>query len=403
MSKPSIILVVDDDPTNIRLMESILKASGYSVLSARDGEEALDSIAKNRPDAVLLDVMMPRMSGLEVCHKLRSQYETRLLPIIMVTALNALEEKVQALETGADDFLTKPVNRMEMVAKLHSILRVKALHDEVEETRRQLEAKNDELVRLERLKEKLTQMVVHDLKNPLAGIVGNLQLLEMQGPGVPPEAFHQILARTQESARQLMGLILNILDVARMEEEKLVLRRQTLHPQELLRNCIRQGEGLSKKLGVALSCAADEGTEPVDADPELTGRVLANLVTNALKHTPPGGRVEVGAVSRPLEVEFWVRDTGEGISQELLPRVFDKFVVGDESAEPEQVSHGTGLGLTFCKMAVEAHGGRIWVESEPGSGSIFRFILPRRGDPGTTPASPTATDPGKLTEEKGVC
>src|SRR2546427_8322327 len=112
MSQPSTILVVDDDPRNTRLMESILKSSGYPVLSAHDGQEALDKIAQHRPDAVLLDVMMPRMSGLEVCRKLRSQYETRLLPIIMVTALNALEEKVQALELGADDFLSKPVNRV---------------------------------------------------------------------------------------------------------------------------------------------------------------------------------------------------------------------------------------------------------------------------------------------------
>ncbi|MCI0658222.1 MAG: response regulator, partial [Acidobacteria bacterium] len=197
---PSTILVVDDDPRNIRLMESILKTSGYAVITAEDGEQALEAVARHRPDAVLLDVMMPGVSGFEVCKKLRSQYETRLLPIIMVTALNALEEKVQALETGADDFLSKPVNRMEMLAKLRSILRVKSLHDEVEQTRLQLEAKNRELIQVEQLKEKLTQMVVHDLKNPLSGIVGNLQLLELQGPGMPPESFRQILARTQEGA-----------------------------------------------------------------------------------------------------------------------------------------------------------------------------------------------------------
>jgi len=375
-NRPSTILVVDDDPRNIRLMESILKTSGYSVISAEDGEQALEAVARQRPDAVLLDVMMPRMSGFEVCRKLRSQYETRLLPIIMVTALNALEEKVQALETGADDFLSKPVNRMEMLAKLRSILRVKTLHDEVEQTRLELEAKNRELIQVEELKEKLTQMVVHDLKNPLTGMVGNLQLLELQGPGISAESFREILARTQEGARQLMVLIKNILDVARMEEKKLVLHRQPLKPESLLADCIRQSEGLSKKVGVELLVKVEGAPGAVDADAELTGRILANLVTNALKHTPPGGKVEVGATDLGDQVRFWVEDTGEGIPSEILPRVFDKFVMGPSGSDPGAGGYGTGLGLTFCKMAVEAHGGSIRVESQSGKGSTFSFTLP---------------------------
>jgi two-component system, sensor histidine kinase and response regulator len=375
--RPSTILVVDDDPRNLRLMESILKTSGYPVITAQDGEQALEAVARQRPDAMLLDVMMPRMSGFEVCKKLRSQYETRLLPIIMVTALNALEEKVQALEMGADDFLSKPINRMELLAKLRSILRVKSLHDEVEQTRRQLEEKNQQLIRVEELKDKLAQMVVHDLKNPLSGIKGNLQLLELQGPGMPAESFRQILGRTQESVRQLEVLISNILDVARMEEEKLVLRRQALRPESLLADCIRQVEGLSKKVGVNLQLRVEGVPGTVDADPELTGRVLANLVTNALKHTAPGGRVEVGAADQGDQVRFWVEDTGEGIPEEILPRVFDKFVVGPSGADPASGGYGTGLGLTFCKMAVEAHGGSIGVQSKSGKGSTFSFTLPR--------------------------
>ena len=376
MTTSATILVVDDDPRNLRLMESILKSSGYPVLGARDGEEALATLARERVDAVLLDVMMPGMNGFEVCSRIRGRYETRLLPVIMVTALNSLEEKVQALETGADDFLSKPVNRVELLAKLRTILRAKALHDEVEHTRLQLEEKNRELLRLEQMREKLTQMVVHDLKNPLTGIVGNLQLLEIQGPGMPPESFRQILTRTQESARQLMGLILTLLDVARMEEEKLTLKRRRLRPEDLIRTCLRQGEGLARKAGVELVAALPENLPEVEADPDLSARVLGNLLSNALKHTPAGGRVELGAVAEGEGVRFCVRDTGEGIPLQLLPRVFDKFVVGESSPNEAGMARGTGLGLTFCKMAVEAHGGRIWVESHPGAGSRFFFTLP---------------------------
>src|SRR6266704_2334736 len=174
------VLVVDDDQRNVRLMESILRSSGYQVLKAYNGEEALRIVEDDSPDLLLLDVMMPKMSGFELCQRLKGRYETRLLPIIMVTALNALEDKVQALEYGADDFLSKPINKVELLAKVRSVLRVKALHDELEKNRLEIEKKNQELIRMEGFKESMMQMVVHDLKNPLASIMGNVELIQMQ-------------------------------------------------------------------------------------------------------------------------------------------------------------------------------------------------------------------------------
>lgn len=377
MSQPSKILVVDDDQRNVRLMESILRANGYPVITANDGEEALDKIMAENPDLVLLDVMMPRMSGFEVCQRVRNRYETRLLPVIMVTALNALEEKVQALEIGADDFLSKPINKTELLAKLRSVLRVKALHDEVERTRRELEAKNRELTRMEEFKEKVVQMVVHDLKNPLAGIMGNLQLLEIRGASLDPSQFQEILGRTEESSKQLMTMILNILDVARLDERKLILRRKRLRPEELVSTSLREVQGLAAREEVTLVADLAPGLPDLVGDPELLVRILGNLVSNALKHTPPEGRVEVGAASEGEALRFWVKDSGEGIPSDLLPRIFDKFVVGpggDKDAARRACD--TGLGLTFCKMAVEAHGGTIRAESEPGIGSTFTFTLP---------------------------
>jgi signal transduction histidine kinase len=375
MSEPSKILVVDDDERNVRLLESILRASGYPVIKAYDGQEALDLIASERPDLVLLDVMMPRMSGLEVCQKVRSQYETRLLPVIMVTALNALEEKVQALEMGADDFLSKPINKVELLAKLRSMLRVKSLHDEVERTRRELERKNEDLLRMEEFKEKLIQMVVHDLKNPLAGIMGNLQLLRLQDPAQDAGHLQEIVGRTEESAKQLMEMILNILDLARLEEGKLEIRRKAVRPPELAQSCLRQVAGMAARAEVRLVAALEGAPGVLQADPVLLSRILGNLLSNALKHTPAGGKIEVGVAREGEMARFWVKDSGEGIPPNLLPRIFDKFVVGAGDHEMRR-AYDTGLGLTFCKMAIEAHGGRIGVESEPGRGSTFSFSLP---------------------------
>jgi signal transduction histidine kinase len=375
MSELSKILVVDDDERNVRLLESILRASGYPVIKAYDGQEALDLIASERPDLVLLDVMMPRMSGLEVCQKVRGQYETRLLPVIMVTALNALEEKVQALEMGADDFLSKPINKVELLAKLRSMLRVKSLHDEVERTRGELERKNEDLLRMEEFKEKLIQMVVHDLKNPLAGIMGNLQLLRIQHPAQDPGHLQEIVGRTEESAKQLMEMILNILDLARLEEGKLEIRRKPVHPPELAQSCLRQVAGMAARAEVRLVTALEDAPGVLQADPVLLSRILGNLLSNALKHTPAGGKIEVGVAREGDTARFWVKDSGEGIPPNLLPRIFDKFVVGSGDHETRR-AYDTGLGLTFCKMAIEAHGGRIGVQSEPGRGSTFSFSLP---------------------------
>ncbi|MFQ5878142.1 MAG: response regulator [Acidobacteriota bacterium] len=372
------ILVVDDEHRNVRLMESILRAAGFTVLKAHDGEEALRLIDERRPDALLLDVMMPGLSGLDVCRRLRARHETRLLPIIMVTALNALEDKVQALEAGADDFLSKPVNKAELNAKVRSILRVKALQDEVERQRSELEAANRELLRMQRFKESMTQMVVHDLKNPLTGIMGNLQLIQMQGVEMGRERLREVVRRSQDAGRQLMRMILNILQIGKLEENKITIRREPLRLMAVVAENIEEMISLGARDGIRLENRVDPDLPPLAADRELLGRVIGNLLSNALKHTGRGGRVIVDAHVEGDEIVLSVSDTGEGIPDELLPAIFDKFVSGGDGGG-RRLPHDSGLGLTFCKLAVEAHGGRIRVQSHRGRGTTVCVALPLRG------------------------
>ena len=227
------ILVVDDDERNVRLVESMLKPNGYRILHAYDGQEALRRVDSDSPDLMVLDVMMPDLSGFELCGMLRARHATRLLPILMVTALHAMEDKVKGLELGADDFLTKPINRSELLAKVKALLRVKGLQDEIEERKLELEAKNRELLTIQRFKESMSQMVVHDLKNPLAGIMGNIQLMQMQRGQMPPGRQEELLLRSLESARQMARMIQNILEVAKLEEQKMPLRREAVPIQEV--------------------------------------------------------------------------------------------------------------------------------------------------------------------------
>jgi signal transduction histidine kinase len=391
--RPASILVVDDDQRNVRLMESILKASGYSVLKAGDGEEALRLVESHAPDLILLDAMMPRMSGFELCQRLKGRYETRLLPIIMVTALNALEDKVQALEIGADDFLSKPINKVELLAKVRSILRVKALQDAVERQKAELLASNNALVRMQGFKESMMQMVVHDLKNPLASIMGNAQLMLMQKAQLTPGRLEELLQRTQESARQLMRMILNILQIGKLEEQKMPLRLEPLALHQVVQENIAEMSGLSARDGISLASRAPDDLPPLVADRELVGRVVANLLSNALKHTPAGGQVVVDARQEGEEIVLTVSDTGEGIPEELQPHIFEKFVAG-QGDHSGRMLYDSGLGLTFCKLAVLCHGGRIWLTSRPGAGTTVFIALRRQGPPARSCEAAAPPAPG---------
>ncbi len=385
------ILVVDDDQRNVRLMESILRSNGYLVSKAFDGEEALRLVDAEKPDLVLLDVMMPKMSGFEVCQRLKGRYETRLLPVIMVTALNALEDKVQALEIGADDFLSKPINKVELLAKVRATLRVKSLQDEVERQKHQLEERNQELVRMQGFKESMTQMVVHDLKNPLAGIMGNIQLMQIQRTQMNEARLEELLSRTQESSRQLMRMILNILDIGKLEERKMPLRLEEASLHQIVQENVGELTSLSARDGIHVENRVAVDLPKLRVDRELVGRVVANLLNNAFKHTPSGGQVVIEGRQDDQEVILAVRDTGEGIPEDLLPYIFEKFVAG-EAMSGRRRMYDSGLGLTFCKLAVQSHQGRIWVESQPGRGTSVFVALPlRASEGGSLPEGASAT------------
>ena len=371
------ILVVDDDQRNVRLVESILHGHGYTVLCAPDGEEALRVVESRRVDLLLLDVMMPKMSGFELCRLLRARPETQLLPIVMVTALNAIEDKVQGLELGADDFLTKPINRHELIAKVRSILRVRTLQEEVERQRTALEAANRELLTIQRFKESMSQMVVHDLKNPLAGIMGNIQLIQMQSTQLPPARLGELLQRSLDSARQMARMIQNILEVAKLEEQKMPLRREPVAIEALVQEQAAELMSLSARDAVRLETRVEPDLPTLDADRNLVGRILGNLLSNAFKHTPSGGRITVAARAEGSDIVLSVSDTGEGIPEDLLPHIFDKFVAGDSDGH-RRSTYDSGLGLTFCRLAVECHGGRIGVKSRPGEGTVVTVTLPRQ-------------------------
>jgi two-component system sensor histidine kinase/response regulator len=376
------VLVVDDDPRNRKLLEEYLLGAGYEVRLAADGGSALRMAMERPPDLVLLDVMMPDLSGLEVCRTLKSDPKTRLCQVVLVTALDGAPHRVEGLDTGADDYIAKPVRREEFMAKVRSMLRARRLIAELEEARETVAARNAKLEELEELKETLTQTLVHDLKNPLAAVLGNLELMERKAD----EKVMHLVTRSKTAAWRMHQMILNLLDIGQLEEGKLQLRLETLDAGSIARKaCLEMESGASQR-GVRLEIVADEGAASLRGDGAVLRRVMDNLITNAVEHSPQGSVVRVIVAPCDEGIEISVSDQGPGVPPQFRERIFEKF----QRLESRKTIPGAnrGLGLTFCRLAVEAHGGTIWVDDAPGGGALFRALLP------ATEAEPAAEKVG---------
>lgn len=376
-SNKSKILIVDDEIKNIRLFKAMLRSESYLTLEALSGEQALEMVSVVNPDLILLDVMMPGINGFDVCRKLKRADDTKIIPIVMVTALSEKAHRLEALEAGADDFLSKPVDRSELVIRAKSLLRIKTYHDELRARNSEIAEQNEKLRELQKIKEGLTHMIIHDLSNPLSSIIGALDLILLKESALSQKSLGSMNA-CLDYCRDLKDMILSLLGIHRMEEGKLNLDIEVSNITELIREVMQQFEFKAIKNQVHLFANGSKAPYTVAIDRGLIKRVILNLLGNAIRHTPNGGKVEVKTDLNTANgsIRIQIVDTGNGLAPEYHQKVFDKFEQVGLNQEGVTLGSG-GLGLAFCKMAVEAHGGKIWVESEgEGQGANFQFTLP---------------------------
>jgi signal transduction histidine kinase len=290
----------------------------------------------------------------------------------MVTSLADRESKLRGLEAGADDFLSKPVDSSELVARCGNLLKMKEFMDAVVEKNRALE-------QLQELKKNLTDMIVHDLKSPLTGIMGNIGLAAMLHEAGEHEDLGKYLALADEGCNSLRDMLKTMLDIGSLEEGRMPLERRTIGVGDLFRKVTATYSAAARREGKQILIDPHPPVE-IHADPDLIERVIQNLVSNALRHVGRDlGEVRLSVLAADTAKNMTVisvSDNGEGIPAEHHERIFDKFT--RVSKDLQSASMNKGLGLTFCKLAVEAHGGEIWVESEEGSGSRFSFTVPVR-------------------------
>jgi two-component system sensor histidine kinase/response regulator len=364
---PGRILVVDDTEANRDLLKEVLELDGNQVLLAADGAEALRSVADRIPDLVLLDVNMPGIDGLEVCRRLRADARTASLPVILVTALADRGHRLEGIAAGANDYLTKPIDRPDLLLRVRNALQLRRLHTELAE-------QYGRLRELEEMRDGLVHMLVHDLRNPLTGILSYLQLMQPRIRELGDAELSADLEAMGMSVNRLAGMVGDVLDVSRLEAGAMPLQLVQMDLRALAAETVAL-LGRSEHATVVQHL----GDVPVvtDVDAELIRRVIANLVGNALKFSPRGGEVRLSVARASTEAEIRVSDMGDGIPPEYHQRIFEKF--GQVKGAGAPAARSSGLGLAFCKLAVEAHGGTIGVESRVGQGSTFVVRLPGVG------------------------
>lgn len=368
------LLVVDDDEGNRDVLSQRLKKQGYTVANARDGRQALEMLESSAFDLVLLDIMMPEMDGYEVLRRLKANDRLHNVPVIMISALSEMESVVRCIEMGAEDYLTKPFNATLLRARLGACLEKKRSRDRERDLYGQLQESHKRLQELEGLRDDLTNMIVHDLRTPLTSIIAAIQTLDVVG--VVNAEQREVMEIAGSGSHALLTMINSLLDVEKFESGAMELDYALLSLPQVIASAVGQVAPLAHAKGIALVQNVSSDLPWLNCDENKLQRVLVNLLGNALKFTPAGGSITLEVVKREEEkdIEFSIRDTGEGIPSEAFERIFQKFGQVDSRKGGRAMS--TGLGLTFCKCAVEAHGGQISVESTLGHGSTFCFTIP---------------------------
>jgi signal transduction histidine kinase len=467
------ILIIDDEDINRRLLEEILLDEGYDVVEAPDGPTGLALIARSPVDLVLLDVMMPGMNGFEVCRRIRSELGMLELPVVFVTALGDRDARIRAKDVGADEFLTKPVDDLELLVRVRALLRLKAAHDAREKQRRLmstiLDSMNEgvvavsategytlcnraaerilgplagwpaidswplacgddarpaplaqalagesvsdarvvlpaaghphgrhvavsaqalpeagadaaavavfrdvtELVHLDQFKHEMTSLVVHDLKNVMVVIGANVDYAMDVGDAANQE-LQDSLHDARDAAARALRLIANLMDVARLENSALELRPTTIEPDAVFTAAMKQRSAQLRTRGIAARVDAEANTG-LQADAELLQRVIDNVLDNAVRYTPAGGRIALAVRRSGDRIQLRIGNSGAPIPPDERVRIFEKY---GQASPGSGGKLNAGLGLYFCRLAVEAHQGRMWVESEPDLATVFVIDLP---------------------------
>jgi two-component system sensor histidine kinase/response regulator len=360
------VLVVDDTPANLQMLADMLKRRGYRARPVPSGKLALQAAKADPPDLILLDINMPVMDGYEVCAELKQNPLLRAIPVIFISAYGETMDKVRAFSVGGVDYITKPFQVEEVEARV-------AVHLQLRRQKRELEELLARQREIEGMRDSMVHLIVHDLRAPLTATFNYVDLVREQEAGFISPESQQNLDLAMKACRWIIQMVNVLLDASKIESGQMKLRTAECDLSAVLHDAIDVIRSLADERNILFQSVHARAV----VDREVIGRVVQNLVSNAVKLTPPGGDIRVILNPIPSGVRIEVTDHGPGIASEHHPKIFEKF--GQLDSNVRQSIPSSGLGLYFCKLAIEAHGGRIGVISELGLGSTFWFELPTRG------------------------
>ncbi|MDD2581540.1 MAG: response regulator [Desulfuromonadaceae bacterium] len=376
------ILIVDDEPEIGHVLKSYLDGEGYAPSLVSDGSAALAMIlSEKKYSVVLLDISIPGLDGVTVLKRLRNAGSDTA--VIMMSRHGSEDLAVECMRNGADDYISKPFALKEILQRI----------EQAREHRRELIEKRQ----LQQEREDFILMLSHDMKNPLTAVIGSIDIIREGCLGAINGEQKEYLQSAIDSCNEVVLMIDNLLDIRKFEAGKIRMAIHQYNAQELISRVADQFSRPARHDGIELSAELEPGTSMISVDKNAFTRVLGNLLVNALKFTPEGGRITVSCrcisgdesltlhipdyatappdfVKNGCFVRLAVRDTGNGIPQDQLDRIFDRYTQFNRKTERER--GGAGLGLTYCKLAIESFHGMIWAECKNGQGSEFVILLP---------------------------
>lgn len=381
-STKSTILIVDDTPVNLVVLAEFLVGHGFALIVAQGGEEGLERAQFARPDLILLDVMMPDMGGFETCRQLKSFDSTKDIPVIFMTALSDIDDKITAYKMGGVDYVTKPFHTDEVLARINTHLSLQAMRRQLvaqnlllqqevtvrEQAEAVLALRSQELARSNAELEQMAYVASHDLQEPLRMVASYVQLLEQRYSDRLDADAHEFIGFAVDGVKRMQALIDDLLTYSRLGAKAKPL--QPTDCEAVMTTTLRSLRTTIEASAADIRC----GRLPmVLGDAAQLTQLFQNLIANGIKFRgEPAPRIDVHAKREGAFWRFEVRDNGIGIAPEYFDRIFVMFQrLHNRSRYP-----GTGIGLAICKKIIERHGGQIWVESAPGQGARFVFTLP---------------------------
>ena len=368
------ILIVDDMPDNLKILGSMLKPEGYIIRLVLNGPLALEVTETEKPDLVLLDIMMPVMDGFEVCNCLKADPNLKDVPVIFISALNDTDNIVKALTMGGADYITKPFKAEEVKARVATHLEISRQRKELEFQKKELQLQKKELLEVIATKNKFFSIIAHDLRGPLGGFMGLTGILADQFSDFNQSEQMEMMSDMSFSARNMYNLLENLLEWAQMQRGQMEFKPQMLNIKDVVVECLLSATESARKKDIEVIVDLVVGQEGY-ADKNMLQGVTRNLVSNAIKFTQKGGKVVISAgLETDNMLAISVKDTGIGMTYQMLDNLFQ--IGANTKRKGTEGELSTGLGLLLCKEFAEKLGGKIRVTSVPNKGSDFRFTIP---------------------------